>query len=354
LSGILLAGAAGIGIYLIRYQSPPQHTNPIQAVLHPLRLFSYIQTYFAVSWDQIGRNLGLFASLLAIVFIVITWLWVLVSDKRNERLLIISLSISMMSLLTATMTALGRVNFGLIQAAAARYQTPAMLFWAFAAISFVCLAGITDREKQMVLVFVQVVCLGLFAFQAEAYTPTVDSYAVRAYMIDAAGMALEADTDRTTGVLLFPAPFFREWYQYLNQKRLLPPPFSEYDYVGRPVTSVFTVSHHGCLGFLDQVSISPGGSSNQLKAEGWASTNSLLIGRSTIILTTDDNRIVGIGITGGPRPDVVARGVLPDSQANSGWVGYATVSPGSKNLRAYQERSPHEVCLLSGEKAIPR
>jgi hypothetical protein len=353
LSIILLAGAISIGIYLIGYQSPPQHTNPLQALSHPLPVFSYIQTYFAVSWDQLGRRFGMFASLLAIPFIVIAWAWVLMKDRRGERLLIISLSISMLCLLTAAMTALGRVNFGLDQATAARYQTPAMLFWVFTAISLICLAGITEREKQMVLALIQVICLGLFVFQADIYTGTLGAYMVRASTMDVSGLALEAGTDSSTGTFLFPFSGFQQWYRYLTQKGILPPPFPEYDYVGRPLKSLFQMSPYACSGFLDKISVSPGGAPNQLRAEGWASTNSFLEGRSTIILTTEDNRIAGIGITGSPRPDVVAAGALPESQVNSGWVGYATVPPGAKILRAYEERSGNEVCLLSGEKPIP-
>ena len=351
----IVFGLLGVGVYLIGYHSPGgATTKPSEALLRPFQILGYIQTYLGSSWDGLSRDWGMFVSPLAISFVAFLWTKSLVDRKHHDGFYVVSISMAMLCLLAAVMTAMGRLNFGYSQAAASRYQTPAMLFWCFGAIAAVSIPAASSRYKRFLAI--QVACLGLFAAQAKAYGSVLAQYDFAAFAYDVSGLALESGIDLQKVRTIFPNLLPIQWYQDIRSRQIIPPIFPEFSHVGRPLLSVYKMAPAtACQGFLDQVAPVPGDAPSHVSVRGWASLNSILTEKSVIILAADDGKIVGIGITGAARPDVVAAGLLPRRDLNSGWAGYAQVSDSEKTLRAYAELSDGtEVCQLDGELKIAR
>ncbi len=351
---LLFFGILSIGLYLIGYQSPGHHTHPADALRRPFQVLRYIQTYLGASWDNVSRGWGMFLSLLAISFVAGAWLHATFRNQRHERLYVVSLSMAMLCLLAAAMTALGRLNFGYSQAASSRYQTPAMLFWCFGAIAAVTISN-DSRRKKFAFVALQIICTAFFVFQAKSYGSILATYDATTFNRNVSGLALEAGVDPQKTKNLYPVPGLIDWYGFMQRNGIIPPPFPEYSHVGAPLRTAYEVaSATMCEGFIDGVQPVAGNASASFSATGWASINSALTRKSTIILVANDDRIAGIGITGSPRPDIVSAGLLPESQLDSGWFGYAKFNPSETAVRAYEELPGKKVCPLSGEVKIPR
>jgi hypothetical protein len=167
-----------------------------------------------------------------------------------------SACMAMISLLTAFMTALGRLKFGIAQATSSRYQTPAMVFWCFTAIALLSVLVKVDY-KRLGFLLIQIAAISLFVFQAIGYPATLEIYQNLAFRKDIAGLALEADTDPASTKMLFPdIPGLNiiDWFRFLRARNILPPPFDEFQYVGFPLKAVFDVAPPGsCLGYMDYV-----------------------------------------------------------------------------------------------------
>jgi hypothetical protein len=351
----LVFGLVGIGIYLIGYQSPGGPlTEPSEALARPFQILGYIQTYFGASWDDLSRDWGMFVSPLAILFVALFWTRSLFDRQRHDRFFVVSISMAMFCLLAAVMTAMGRFKLGYNQASTSRYQTPAMLFWCFGAIAAVSMLTVSSRYKQFLAI--QVACLGLFAAQANAYGRVLAQYNLARFTHDLSGLALESGIDLQKVLTIYPGLLPVQWYADMRSRQLIPPIFPEYSHVGTQLLSVYKMaSANKCQGFLDQAAPVPGDPPGHVSARGWASLNSIFTERPVIILAANDGKIVGIGVTGSPRPDVVAAGLLPETELNSGWTGYAQISDSEKTLRAYKELpGGNEVCQLEGELTIAR
>ncbi len=116
--------------YLIHYKASDPHHTVLDALPHAREIFVYMLTYLGASWTKLlphKERLICFVSFVAFAYL----LWQAVRNHTRttgfewfcvaECSLIIAL---------ALLTALGRLQMGVGQAYAGRYQTPAMLYWA--------------------------------------------------------------------------------------------------------------------------------------------------------------------------------------------------------------------------------
>jgi hypothetical protein len=138
--------------YFRHYGTPRQNANPLASLRTPLDLVHYVAVYFGSSWV---RTTGYTASLIGATGLLLACFILLrmALRFRSARLFSIQLAATIaFCMLTAFITAAGRLNSGVAQAAQSRYQTTALVFW--------CGLG---------LLVLQRLCLdrpGGFAFQA--------------------------------------------------------------------------------------------------------------------------------------------------------------------------------------------
>jgi hypothetical protein len=353
---LLASGTIAVSLYLVGYTQPSYHTNPMEAVRRPGRVLAYVQTYFATSWDQVGPKLGLLLALVALLFVVTTWVRVLFWRFRREPVIVFSLNMAMLLVGSAFMTALGRLKFGTAQAASSRYQTPAMLFWLFTTVAILAFLNRPRPSRTFGLLMLQVAWVSFSVIETSSFAIYRDRYVALLTSGDLGGLALEAEADLPVVSNVYPAPqAAASTYSILRQLGIAKPPFSEYELVGLKLSDVFKVGRQpSCIGFIENIRILREDRGLRVKAEGWASGGPLSATRPRILLVTDTGYITGVGVTGIARPDVVSTGALPEGQMDSGWWAYGTLSNSPKALRAYEILPGHrEVCLLSGEKVVP-
>ncbi len=131
--------------YFWNFRSPQAPYSPQYALADPKGIFVYVLTYFGASWTNILPHKERIAALLSLV--CFAGLLIRSTRRRKEASEFEWFCIAECSLMVAVAvtTALGRLAFGVGQAYASRYQTPAMLYWG--ALSSLVLIAVWDRHR---------------------------------------------------------------------------------------------------------------------------------------------------------------------------------------------------------------
>ena len=124
---LFLASAAA---YLADYHVPPSKLAPSAAFRHPKDLLVYMLTYFGASWTKLLPHKE--RPICFLSFIALAFLASLAVRRRRQTgpFEWFCLAECVLAIGVALVTALGRLQYGVGQAYAGRYQTPAMLYWA--------------------------------------------------------------------------------------------------------------------------------------------------------------------------------------------------------------------------------
>ncbi len=124
---LFLAGAAA---YVTGYKSPDPNHTPVGAISHPKDLFVYVLTYFGASWTRLlphKERITCALSLLSLAVLITLAVRRRAQTSAFEWFCVAECAFMMA---VAALTGLGRLKYGVGQAYAGRYQTPAMLYWA--------------------------------------------------------------------------------------------------------------------------------------------------------------------------------------------------------------------------------
>ena len=117
-------------LYLYDYQKLDPTVSPLTWFAHPKEILVYVLTYFGASWTNLLPHKERTMALVGIVAFV--WLgaraWRIGARPLSLEWFLYASGVLM--LLVSFVTALGRLQSGVGQAFAGRYQTPAMVFWA--------------------------------------------------------------------------------------------------------------------------------------------------------------------------------------------------------------------------------
>lgn len=133
---LALLAVITITLYLFNYQSPPQHSSLLQALQQqPLELLQYFLNYLGSPFRYLFHIK--FIALIAGIFMVGASIFIGIRAliQKNNLLLFLAL-FNAYIIATALGTAGGRVIFGVNQAFASRYTTPALMAWAALFLAF--------------------------------------------------------------------------------------------------------------------------------------------------------------------------------------------------------------------------
>jgi len=129
---IAITGISVWATYFHDFQFPPGHSPPSDTINSLCPIIEYVSIYLghplSPHWPEYASAIGLAGIALAMILFSTA----LMDQKRNifkDRYSTTLTLIIMFILGTAIATALGRVEFGLTQAASGRYATPALIFW---------------------------------------------------------------------------------------------------------------------------------------------------------------------------------------------------------------------------------
>ena len=351
---VALGGGATAGSYFYHYASPVPQISPFQWLRHPLLIVIYVIKY-------VGAPLDLGRPSLAVVFGLVglaaaAWVFrVAVRDRHPVVLLFAALPLFV--ILSAVITALGRLYRGSDQALSSRYETVALLLWLSLGI---LLLRFASRRGAAMLVVVQVgllLALGIGAPRLRLHLAIARSAKLHA---DTASLALLTGVfDQSALSSLFPDPvvpwryssflkrnhlsLFSTWLaQDLNQPAACPlqsPPY------WGGVTSVQPVT-------------SPAGPG--LRVSGWVWDPSRRRVASQLLFVAG-GKIIGYAEVGFPRLDLSER-LGRHSASYAGWTGYIEAVSQKTTVSAYAHApgAPAESCALitapanhHGEAGVP-
>ena len=132
---LTVVGGCVIAGELIDFSLAPGHPDPIEALGHPAAVARYVIRYLTSGVAQIGTTGQDILGSLAIVAVVVLSAESVIRRDRFTASHGVLLATAGFLIGSAFVTALGRVDFGLLQANTSRYTTPSLIFlWVAAAL----------------------------------------------------------------------------------------------------------------------------------------------------------------------------------------------------------------------------
>jgi hypothetical protein len=146
---------ASILFYFWGYHSPAGHPSPLRALLHPGNIFRYVLALLGASWH--------FFSIASISLVCFAGC-VTAALRCRERVSNFEwfcIAECGLMLATAALTACGRLQYGIAQAAESRYQTVAVIYWA-ALFSLLLIAVWRWQSARIGLLQMAIVLIALY------------------------------------------------------------------------------------------------------------------------------------------------------------------------------------------------
>lgn len=346
---LVTSGAAIAGSYLYHYASPLPQVSPLHSLHHPLLVVAYVIKY-------IGAPLDWGHPALAAVFGVVglasaAWaLKVAVRDRHPVVLLFAALPLFV--ILSAAMTALGRLYLGADQALSSRYETVALLLWLSLAV---LLLRFVSRRSAALLVAVQIGLLVALAVGAPRLRLHVAIARAAKLQADTASLALLTGVfDQSALASLFPVPAV-PWRDLPFLKRNHLSLFSSWlaRDLNQPLSAACSLRPPPVWGDLTtlQAVTSPAGPG--LRVSGWV-WDPLRSRAGSQLVFVAGGRIVGYAEIGFSRLDLGKR-LGKRSAADAGWVGYIEAVPQNTTVSAYaaDRASGAESCALLNRPSSP-
>jgi hypothetical protein len=169
----LLAGLSVICI-LVYVQGSPDNpdTPPLSQVLReePLTLVHYVLTYLGSPFRKLGRDVASLAGLFLLI-LALRAAWRHIPRGRASAAEIALLGFMGYILLTAIVTAIGRVSFGVGQAGSSRYATPNLMNWCALFMLYLPWLSATPERAVKTTRALLVLMLLLFVVQLSALRP---------------------------------------------------------------------------------------------------------------------------------------------------------------------------------------
>jgi hypothetical protein len=367
-SRILIAGAgtAVITAYFWHYRPSPDHASPLQTIIHPIAIARYVIAYFATTWNSevpawsVGFVASLIGTMLAILFALALIARHLIPWRRStpDLLRTFLAALLLFSLLAAYLTSLGRLDFGVAQASANRYQCVALLFWASLVVYVLTWAA--SRQSRAVLVTLQTGLLALMVASAMRYHSFEEIAAVRRVRLARAYIAVTRNPDdRAAAAILNPATVVPSWCAWLRANHIGPDP-EELEATLPTPSGVDSIANWGgyrmvpanrCDGYID--GFEPGVRQPGVAvAIGWAWDRQARRAPQKVVVTLPDGQVVGVGRMNIQREDVNAV-VGEVTGINIGWEGTVAAARGSR-LRAFALlQDGASICPLPNDVTMP-
>ena len=325
------------------------HTRPEEALENIWLLAEYMAIYIghplSPQWPDYALALGMTGISATAVMTIVSLLDKsnLIFDSQASRTL---LTVSIFVLLTAFITSLGRIGFGLEQATSSRYATPAIIFWISTLACLFTLNTTKLASKKVVPYFgaflILLAVTSALTFQTSAPVISKQWSLLR---LASASALLSRVYDEGLLSQIHPHPWdLDKKTEALQNRGLNFFSIKSADLIGKPLLKRLELAPRShCTGHIDEVKMVKS-DKNGVRLTGWA-VNRQAQKRANTVLFVVDETINGIAFSGKQRPDVEK--IFPEI-SDSGWLGYAKIWPG-ETLQAYAVVSDGQAaCLLNG------
>ena len=327
-----IAGAASTVLYFHHYFRPPQHASPISSFHIPAKVIEYLALYLGSPWVREYNRSAIFFGIAGLVLALC-----LAARSRSYVRGFSAFSVQLIltltfCLVTAFITALGRVNLGPMQAFSSRYQTVALLFWC----SLGLLVVAASHKRTVWAVGVQLLLFAVLVRGATLARFPIRQARWHGFQLNAAAVAVLAGVNDTTQVQLAypPADYILDILSYMREKRLSVFSAPLASQRGKPLDALFrVVASDSCTGAVQSVTTVGAGESQGLRITGWAWDYEN--GRPPAeVVATAEGVITGLGAMGDWRPTI--RATRP--WMNTSFIGfdvYARNRPESAPVQLY-------------------
>ena len=336
LVGLYVLGfVCAASLYRIGYKAiPPTHAHPLDSIQKPLQVLEYMEKYLGgaavanthLDWAVHVGQLGL-----TIAVVVIFWLII-----RREKVSLLEFGLAgilLYSLSTAFITSLGRLSFGTDQAFASRYQGFALLFW-FALLACV-ISILVQRQAVYWLITVYLLIVAVTLNSSREYGSILaevrDMVANRGIGGIAMIVGVHDDKFLKQAVCPFPEATWAST-EYLREHGLSLFSGKMAKQFKQDLSANYIVTAASpCRGSVDIVQQGDD-NSDHLRLEGWiVDRHAKPVSR---LLFVEDGKIVGFGLSGRERLDVV-NALQSNAALRSGWEGYANISEVGRPIDVY-------------------
>jgi hypothetical protein len=342
IAAIAAIGTVEITAYVWHFKPVSGHTPYSTSLRHPFRVLDYVVTYLGHPAQPLGmdaaRALGC-AGLCVLVGIVIATV-----RSREGPALLAGTGASIFVVLTAAVTAIGRLDFGVAEALSSRYTITAAVFWVALMVAAAELIAAStalrvgrNRPLDVTALAFVTACLLLALCAGFASRQTPDAFGV---MRDRQFLALFRTGTQTAvagysagladpsllATLLVAPPQAQVDLHWMKTNHLGPWTSTLLRQVSSRRASVDVLQLPACDGHVDESSAVPGGE----RYGGWIVTPSHTSWASYLEIVGPHGRNKGVGYEGLYRPDV--KEADQSTSDYSGFVafGRAPVSPSEK------------------------
>lgn len=344
-----------LSLYFWDFHTPAHHSSVTQSILsQPLNLARYVLLYiggpFYYLWG--GGKYGLLIAMSATTAMAAYSVYILVTpslapvsrpDERHRtwQLALVFYIIYLAG--TALGTGGGRLVFGVEQALAPRYTTPALMAWA--ALFILCLPTLVAHWQKLRLLIVPA-ALVLLSQMVVQQTNSLESHRNQNFERAQAVLALELDIkDREKIRSIYPSPeVLINITNVLRSRKLsvfgyqpwigLRERISEFHDIPRALPT--------CLGHLDTINqIEP--EIEQLRVQGWLMNSETTQPATLITILDSSNIVIGFALGGQIRNDVAnAHG---HTALNSGFGGYIEAPERDRSIRLIADNNACELVI---------
>lgn len=338
------ASAVLLAVYLNGYAPVAHHSPASLALSQPDRFIAYVGVYLGNIWfvglPDRSMAVGLAGAVLTAAMAVVVW-----RSPRPDAARTAMLGIVLFIGMTAAVTGLGRLSFGVEQALAPRYATPTAWFWAAQALFWTAtLQALAWRPgKRVAGAGVVGLTLLLLPLQAPAYWELTRTHT--AVLTGASALLGRVDDPDALRPLYPELVFIATEAPHLSAHRLSL--FAEAPPAAVGSRFALRLAPGRCLGAFDVLQPAPG-SARAARAHGWAwdSTTGAPVRR--VVLADASGEVVGLGLGGMSRFDV-ARALRRPTGERAGWT--ASLRRPQGEVRAYAVLRDGQACKV-GRKAL--
>jgi len=171
IGALLVAGVACGGLYLAGFTSRPGATDSVDWLGQPVAIATYVSLYLGgpvshATGETILGGLSVIVLLALLGASAVRW----ARGRDPSRMAAAMLAFAGFVLVGAGATALGRLDFGTLQANAGRYSTPALAAWAAAVVLIApTVQEAVSRHRRPMTAVLAVIVLGLLAVQLSVF-----------------------------------------------------------------------------------------------------------------------------------------------------------------------------------------
>lgn len=321
---LLLVSCITVGLYLYGYASPGYHSSPADSLLyHPIEILQYILIYLGSPFYHITSKI--FLCFLSGTGFIVSFIYVLITyikEKKQNPIYLASLLFVFYILVTALLTASGRINFGVDQALAIRYTTPVLMGWAV--LFILLLSNFKFNRKYTFSVIAFISCLSLCIPQIEAYK-NKNIYITRTNYINLAGLSLQLNIkDKDIVKNIYPD----EKALYDNVEKTKDSKISIFNQKPQPTfylyknAALFDLKK--CAGTISS-KVELQDELNVYRVDGWAYNNKLNKRPKQVFFVKENDIIIGIANTGAKNRN--AKIIIGKRALYSGFHGYVFDDP---------------------------